>query len=168
MVRCDCFVEYEVVWYYNSTFVAYTVFLLSTHTNVFVVLLDKNYEETAIAAYWITDGVDRCRMGFLPRHCIPRASFFDGHIVQVVALLAQSENSSERQHSRKNRGVAYASIIDSKSEGIATHLNEPALPAASIHALAASILASGSSGSDNDEEEEYPKTKEYSKKSDDE
>ena len=83
-------------------------------------------------------------MGFLPRHCIRRASYYDGHIVQVVALLAQSENSFERQHSRKNRGVAYASII--------THLNEQT-PLASAHALASSILADGSSDSENDDGE---------------
>jgi hypothetical protein len=66
---------------------------------------DRNNEETAIAAYWITDGVDRCQVGFLPRHCIHQARNFDGCIVQVVAfLLAQSENASERRHSRNNRG----------------------------------------------------------------
>jgi hypothetical protein len=49
---------------------------------------------------------------------------FDGCIVQVVALLAQSENASERRHSRNNRGVAYASIIDSKVSRVTTHLND--------------------------------------------
>ena len=27
-------------------------------------LNDKKKEETVIAAYWVTDGVDRCRVGF--------------------------------------------------------------------------------------------------------
>ena len=118
--------------------------------------LDHNVEETAIAAYWITDGIDRCRVGFLPRHCDRRANQFDGHIVQVVALLAQSENASERKHSRNNRGVCCACIIDSKMTSVVANLNE--LPqrqeaaAARIHALASSILA-GCSDSDEDTDE---------------
>jgi hypothetical protein len=117
--------------------------------------LDHNVEETAIAAYWITDGIDRCRVGFLPRHCVRHANQFDGHIVQVVALLAHSENASERKHSRNNSGVCCACIIDSKMTSIA-NLNEPPqrqeAAAARIHALASSILAGGSD-SDEDTDE---------------
>ena len=25
-------------------------------------------EEAAIAVYWVSDGIDRCRVGFLPKH----------------------------------------------------------------------------------------------------
>ena len=39
---------------------------------------------------------------------------FHGHLVQVVAMLANSESPSERKHSRHNRGVCYATIIDTK------------------------------------------------------
>ena len=27
-------------------------------------------EETALAVYWVMDGIDRCRVGFLPRHLL--------------------------------------------------------------------------------------------------
>ena len=27
-------------------------------------------EETAVGVYWVTDGIDRCLVGFLPRHCV--------------------------------------------------------------------------------------------------
>ena len=30
----------------------------------------KGIEETAIAANWVSDGIDRCRVGFLQRHLI--------------------------------------------------------------------------------------------------
>ena len=41
-------------------------------------LNDKNKEETAITAYWVTDGVDRCQVGFLPRFCIKHKSDLTG------------------------------------------------------------------------------------------
>ena len=119
--------------------------------------LDHNVEETAIAAYWITDGIDRCCVGFLPRHCVHCANQqFDCHIVQVVALLALSENALERKHSRNNRDVCCACIIDSKMTSVVANLNEPPqrqeAAAARIHALASSILAGGSD-SDKDTDE---------------
>ena len=75
---------------------------------------DQNIEETAVAAYWVTDGIDRCRVGFLPRHCVRQATTFDGYLVQVVALLANSDSPSQRRFSRHNRGACYATIIDTK------------------------------------------------------
>ena len=76
-------------------------------------LSDRNTEEqTAIAAYWVTDGVDRCRVGFLPRHYVRQAMQFDGQLVQVVAMLADAENPRQRQFSRFNRGACHATVID--------------------------------------------------------
>jgi hypothetical protein len=66
---------------------------------------DTNTEETAIAAHWVTDGVDRCRVGFLPRHCVRKAEYFDGRLVQVVTMCANSENPRHRQFARWNRGA---------------------------------------------------------------
>jgi hypothetical protein len=83
-----------------------------THT-VKILLSDQNVEETAIAAYWVTDGIDQCCVGFLLQHCIQQAHNFDGHFVQVLALLAHSENASERRHPRNTRGACYGGSIDS-------------------------------------------------------
>jgi hypothetical protein len=102
--------------------------------------LDQNIEETAVAAYWITDGIYRCRVGFLPRHCVCQATTFDGHLVQVVALLANSDSPSQRRFSRHNRGACYATIIDTKVTQLVTSWNERTR-SSSIHALASSILA---------------------------
>jgi hypothetical protein len=48
--------------------------------------------------------VDRCRVGFLPRHNVRQATSYDGRLVQVVAMLADSENPplSERKVAMKN------------------------------------------------------------------
>ncbi len=118
-----------------------------------LVLLDQQREETAVAAYWDTDGIDRCRVGFLPRHCVCQAHVYDGHLVQVVAMLAQSENASERKKSRYNRGACYASIIDTKVTKVVSAWNERTRTA-SMHDLASSILAGGGSGSDAEDDDE--------------
>ena len=94
----------------------------------------------------MTDGIDRCRVGFLPRHCVRQATTFDGHLVQVVALLANSDSPSQRRFSRHNRGACYATIIDTKVAQVVTSLNERTR-ISSIHALASSIMA-GDEGDD--------------------
>lgn len=106
-------------------------------------------EETAIAAYWVTGGA-----GFLPRHCVHQeGTTYDGHLVQVVKLLAESENGSERRHSRYNRrGVCFATIVNSLSTKARALRNEEQQQSIlDVNALAAAILAEGcSSDSDNE------------------
>ena len=36
-------------------------------------LMVEGKEETAIAAIWVMDGIDRCRIGFVPRHMVRHA-----------------------------------------------------------------------------------------------
>ena len=43
-----------------------------------VQVLVEGREETAIACIWVTDGVDRCRVGFLMRHMVAHAMRYDG------------------------------------------------------------------------------------------
>ena len=88
--------------------------LVDTLIFIFFILIlpDFGAEETAVAAYWVTDGIDRCRVGFLPRHMIRRAHVYDGKLVQVVAMLADSENPRQRQYSRHNLGACKAVMID--------------------------------------------------------
>ena len=47
-------------------------------------------EETAIAAYWFTNGIDQCQVDFLPRDCVKHKSNFDGKLAQVTELLSKS------------------------------------------------------------------------------
>ena len=71
-------------------------------------------EETAIAAIWVTDGCDRCRVGFLPRHMVAHASTYDGALAQVTAVLSDDKgkcNTEERHRYHKMRGCCMATII---------------------------------------------------------
>lgn len=68
-------------------------------------------EETAIGVYWVTDGIDRCLVGFLPRHCVRHKERFEGRIGQIIEFLAQSESKSARQRSHQKAGVCMAALL---------------------------------------------------------
>ncbi len=68
-------------------------------------------EETAIAAVWVTDGIDRCRVGFLKRHMVHHAARYDGALAQVTRVLSGSCDSAERSMDHYNRGCCLATII---------------------------------------------------------
>ena len=80
----------------------------------------KGKEETAIAVYWVTEGIDRCRVGFLPRHLTMRAHRYDDVLAQVVGVYgSETDNESKyvREKAHKNKGFAEAIII-SKMGGV--------------------------------------------------
>ena len=80
------------------------------------ILGDEGKEETAIAAYWVTVGIDRCQVGFLPRDCVKHKSDFDGKVAQVIELLSKSNRVADRKTSHRNRGVACKVIIEVEVE----------------------------------------------------
>ena len=80
------------------------------------ILGDGGKEETAIAAYWVTDGIDRCRVGFLPRDCVRHKLDFDGKLAQVTELLYKSTRAADKKKSHRNRGVACTVIIEVEVE----------------------------------------------------
>jgi len=51
-------------------------------------ILVDGKEETSIACYWVTNGIDRCRVGFLKRHMVKHAWRFDGAIMQVTKVFS--------------------------------------------------------------------------------
>jgi hypothetical protein len=69
-------------------------------------------EATAIAAVWVTDGMDRCRVGFLQRHMVAHAARCDDALAQVTRVLSADDgDTAERRLFHKNRGCCYATII---------------------------------------------------------
>jgi hypothetical protein len=75
------------------------------------IINDYGREETAVAAYWVTDGVDLCRVGFLPRQYIKQADKYDGKLAQITEFLSESESPYCRHLSHRNRGMCHAAII---------------------------------------------------------
>jgi hypothetical protein len=51
-----------------------------------VQILVEGKEETAIAAVWINDGIDRCHVGFLLHHMVKHAVRYDGAVAQVTRV----------------------------------------------------------------------------------
>ena len=63
-------------------------------------------EETALAVFWVTDGVDRCKVGFLSRHLVKHKDHYDGKTAQIVEFLETLTCPSARAKSHRNKGVA--------------------------------------------------------------
>ena len=123
--------------------------LVDTLIFIFFILIlpDFGAEETAVAAYWVTDGIDRCRVGFLPRHMIRRAHVYDGKLVQVVAMLAESENPHQRQYSRHNLGACKAVMIDTVVDD---YVPANGLRRCCMDAIARSVLQDEETKNDNE------------------
>ena len=71
-------------------------------------------EEMAIAAVWVTDGIDRCCVGFLKHHMVHHAACFDGVLAQVTRVFGSDPgfcDSAERWMYHHNRGCCLATII---------------------------------------------------------
>jgi len=84
-----------------------------------VQILVDGVEETAIACYWVTDGIDRCRVGFLKRHMIKHARRYDGALVQVTRVMSEDPrlcDTAERKKKYGNHGCALAAVVSCLSE----------------------------------------------------
>ena len=79
-----------------------------------VQVLVEGREETAIACIWVTNGVDRCRVGFLMRHMVAHAMRYDGALAQITRVYSGNEdecNTAERRIFHAKRGCCDAAII---------------------------------------------------------
>jgi hypothetical protein len=74
-------------------------------------------EEMAIAAVWVTDKIDSCRvLGFLKRHMVHHAVRFDRALAQMTCVFSSdpgSCDSAEQRMYHHNRGCCLAIIISS-------------------------------------------------------
>ncbi len=78
------------------------------------ILNTKGAEETTITAYLVSDGIDQCRVGFLPRHLVRHAKNYDGALAQITEVYTrESESPSKRKKYHQNCGCCLAAIISS-------------------------------------------------------
>jgi hypothetical protein len=74
-------------------------------------------EESAISANLVSDGIDQCRVGFLPRHLLKHCKQYDGVLAQVIEVYSKdSASPTRRRKFHRNKGCCVASIISSLSE----------------------------------------------------
>ena len=50
-------------------------------------------EDTGIAVYHVTGGIDGCRVGFLRRHLLKHKEEYDGKLAQVTDILIEESES---------------------------------------------------------------------------
>ncbi len=77
-------------------------------------LMVEGKEETAITAIWVTDGINLCRVGFVPCHMVRHAAQYDGALAQVTLVFSGDPETcdlAERRLFYKNNGYCLASII---------------------------------------------------------
>ena len=53
-------------------------------------------EQTAIAVYWVSDGIDRCRVGFLPKHLVKHWEQYEGCLAQVTDIYSDDNESPHK------------------------------------------------------------------------
>ena len=71
-------------------------------------------EQSAIAAFWVSNGIDCCRIGYLPKAHVKNWKQYDGALVQVVEVYSgDSDSPTKRQKFHRNHGLAMAVIISS-------------------------------------------------------
>ena len=77
-----------------------------------VQIIMKGKEETALAVYSVTDGVDHCHVGFLPRHMVKYKEAYDGRLAQVVEFLSESHIREIRTRNHCGKGVCRAALVE--------------------------------------------------------
>ena len=65
-------------------------------------------EETAIAAFHVSDGIDQCHVGFLPCHFVPHApASFDGVLVQVTEIYSPTSKSVSKRKKFRQAAIGF-------------------------------------------------------------
>ena len=75
------------------------------------VVIDEK-EEAAIAAFWVSDGVDRFRVGYLPKFHVKHWKLLEGALAQIIEVYHEdSDSPTKRQKHHRNSGCAVAALI---------------------------------------------------------
>eukprot|EP00474_Spongospora_subterranea_P006065 CRZ06523.1 hypothetical protein [Spongospora subterranea] len=69
--------------------------------------------ENGVACYRIRDGVQSCRVGFLPRNIVARSKDdYEDKFAQILQLYNESDNVAKRNKSHRNKGMASFRLLD--------------------------------------------------------
>ncbi len=79
-------------------------FVVSLRT---VQLVVGGKEEKAIEVVWVTEGMDRCRVGFLPCHMVRHATCYNEALAQVTRIF----NGNPADCSSKERRAYHISLL---------------------------------------------------------
>ena len=66
-------------------------------------------EQSAIAAFWVSDGIDHCHVGYLPKAYVKNWKQYDGALVHIIEVYsAESDSPMKCQKFHRNHGFAVA------------------------------------------------------------
>ena len=75
----------------------------------------NRHEQSAVGVYWVSDGVDRCLVGFLHCHQVKHLNKLERALCQVTEVYSDNSESPTKCHKhKKNFGCAIAAIVSSK------------------------------------------------------
>ena len=72
-------------------------FFCMLHNILQAQIRDAGKEETALAVYWVTDGVDRSQVGFVPWHLVENMGKYNGILLQMTYVYSSSDDSNDRR-----------------------------------------------------------------------
>ena len=76
------------------------------------VLID-DVEETALAVYLVSEGIDRHRVGFLRRFLVKHKKKYDGRLAQITDILgSELESPSDYHKYHCNKGCCHAVLLE--------------------------------------------------------
>ena len=68
--------------------------------------------QPAIAAFWVTCGIDSCIVGYLPPKYLEIADTLDGRLCQVLEIWNRSHDAKKRQYALDHDGVVECTLVD--------------------------------------------------------
>ena len=69
---------------------------------------------TLVLTYWVSEGVDRCLVGYLHCHQVKHLNKLEGALCQVTEVYSDNSDSPTKRHKhKKNFGCAIVAIISS-------------------------------------------------------
>ena len=74
----------------------------------------NGHEQSAVGVCWVSDGMDRCLVGYLHHHQVKHLNKLEGALCQVTEVYSDNSDSPMKQHKhKKNFGCAIAAIVSS-------------------------------------------------------
>jgi hypothetical protein len=68
----------------------------------------------ALAVYWVSGGLDRCRVGFLPKKLLQQSEAYEGKLLQVTELYKDHGTETAKKWNQRDRGVCLCALIESE------------------------------------------------------
>ena len=62
------------------------------------------------------DGIDQCRVGFLPCHLLKQQAAYNGKLAQIVEFVAESDSPADRAKSHWCYGLCRTVLVEAETE----------------------------------------------------